>query len=192
MIRSASSTMTLCFSPRFPPSFLLKVAAAGVLRRIVSDTTLWGRTPLVVQLLYIGLVHSRLEALCANLSFAWITTATAWTIKAMRKPWTRALLAALLLGLPVVLLIVGVAAALGSPLVPLFGLPIFIIGFPRPRRFVAEVTCGGEPRGLRTKTQLYAATLFLFFGFAHHPIPRLLAVSAVVTTRCTTNRHKAL
>lgn len=123
------------------PFFLCRsqVAVVGALRRVTSDTGLWGRVPLVVQLAYIAFLHNRIEELCGKLSFVWITTATSWTIKAMRKPYTGALLSLQLLFLPVLLALVGVSALLASPLVPLFGLPLFAIGFARPKRFNAKV-----------------------------------------------------
>jgi len=35
---------------------------------------------------------------------------------------------------PILLLVILITSALNSPMVPIFGLPIFFIGFPRPAR----------------------------------------------------------
>ena len=122
-----------------PTLLLFKAAIVGALRRATSDDGLWGRVPLVIQLAYVAFIHGRVEDLMAKLSFVWMTSATSWTIKAMRKPYTRLLLALQLLFLPVLLALAATGAILASPLVPLFGLPLFALGFPRPKRFAAKV-----------------------------------------------------
>ena len=111
---------------------LLDMSIVGII-----DLTLWdvrGGIGLGLQLMLVGVCRDRIQQLANKLSFLVTLTVTSWTLPKQRHPSTVAILVLSMLFLPVLLAIVASAAALSAPLLPLFCLPIFLIGFPRPLR----------------------------------------------------------
>eukprot|EP00003_Mantamonas_plastica_P002454 TRINITY_DN11863_c0_g1_i1.p1 TRINITY_DN11863_c0_g1~~TRINITY_DN11863_c0_g1_i1.p1 ORF type:complete len:497 (-),score=138.81 TRINITY_DN11863_c0_g1_i1:27-1517(-) len=48
----------------------------------------------------------------------------------------------ILMASPITLLVVAIGTALGAPLLPIFGLPVFVVGFPRPLRHWPSISRG--------------------------------------------------
>eukprot|EP00931_Biecheleriopsis_adriatica_P043611 TRINITY_DN24927_c0_g1_i2.p1 TRINITY_DN24927_c0_g1~~TRINITY_DN24927_c0_g1_i2.p1 ORF type:complete len:1441 (-),score=280.08 TRINITY_DN24927_c0_g1_i2:63-4076(-) len=101
--------------------------------------------PLPVQLMVVSVARQRLALLAAFMQYSfhlsWVTT----SVPKLRHPithkvlWTNALL------FPGLLLVLLLAAALESPLVALFTMPLFIVGHPRARHGHLELAAHGQP-----------------------------------------------
>uniref|UniRef100_A0A7N6B7G2 Pecanex-like protein n=1 Tax=Anabas testudineus TaxID=64144 RepID=A0A7N6B7G2_ANATE len=87
-----------------------------------------------VQLLLVGLLIDRLTQFLAKLKFTLTVLVTSWTEKKQRRQSAGTLLALNASLCPIVLAVVTLSALLSAPLLPLFTLPIFLVGFPRPQR----------------------------------------------------------
>ncbi|NXE65784.1 PCX4 protein, partial [Calcarius ornatus] len=87
-----------------------------------------------IQLLLVGLLRDRLLQFLSKLHFAIAILLTSWTEKKQRRRSSAALIALNVAFFPVLLALVAVSALLSSPLLPLFTLPVFLVGFPRPLR----------------------------------------------------------
>eukprot|EP00045_Choanoeca_perplexa_P014530 m.171701 g.171701 ORF g.171701 m.171701 type:complete len:1061 (+) comp16709_c0_seq1:89-3271(+) len=122
-----------------PVSALLHVAVAGALNRVTMASSQWHQVPLVVQLLAVGAVLDRWPVFVKQVKFVIITSLTAWSIRPMRMSYTPKLLVVNALLFPVVLALLAASAILGGTIVPLFGLPIFLLAGPRPKRFWASI-----------------------------------------------------
>lgn len=85
-------------------------------------------------LLQVGLLRDRLLQFISKLHFAIAILLTSWTEKKQRRKSSAALIALNVAFFPVLLGLVAVSALLSSPLLPLFTLPVFLVGFPRPLR----------------------------------------------------------
>lgn len=82
----------------------------------------------------VGLLRDRLLQFLSKLHFAIAILLTSWTEKKQRRRSSAALIALNVAFFPVLLALVAVSALLSSPLLPLFTLPVFLVGFPRPLR----------------------------------------------------------
>uniref|UniRef100_A0A672IIW9 Pecanex-like protein n=1 Tax=Salarias fasciatus TaxID=181472 RepID=A0A672IIW9_SALFA len=87
-----------------------------------------------VQLLLVGLLLDRLTQFMAKLKFSLTVLVTSWTEKKQRRQSAGTLLALNASLCPLLLAVVTLSALLSAPLLPLFTLPIFLVGFPRPQR----------------------------------------------------------
>ncbi|CAN9502131.1 unnamed protein product [Ophioblennius macclurei] len=87
-----------------------------------------------VQLLLVGLLTERLTQFMAKLKFTLTVLVTSWTEKKQRRQSAGTLLALNASLCPLLLAVVTLSALLSAPLLPLFTLPIFLVGFPRPQR----------------------------------------------------------
>ena len=87
-----------------------------------------------LQLMLVGVCRDRIQQLSRKLSFLMTLAVTSWTLPKQRHSSTVPVLALSVIFCPIVLAIVATASALSAPLLPLFCLPIFLIGFPRPLR----------------------------------------------------------
>lgn len=76
----------------------------------------------------------RLGQFVAKLKFTLTVLVTSWTEKKQRRQSAGTLLALNASLWPLVLAVVTLSAVLAAPLLPLFTLPIFLVGFPRPQR----------------------------------------------------------
>ncbi|XP_068195253.1 pecanex-like protein 4 isoform X2 [Antennarius striatus] len=108
---------------------VLMQLAAGV--HVLSG---WDNLGTEVQLLLVGLVTDRLTQFLAKLKFTLTLLVTSWTEKKQRRQSAGTLLALNTSLCPLLLAVVTLSALLSAPLLPLFTLPIFLVGFPRPQR----------------------------------------------------------
>lgn len=81
-----------------------------------------------------GLLIDRLSQFLSKLKFTLTVLVTSWTEKKQRRQSAGTLLALNASLWPLVLAVVALSALLSAPLLPLFTLPIFLVGFPRPQR----------------------------------------------------------
>lgn len=81
-----------------------------------------------------SLISDRLEQLAAKLKFALTVLVTSWTEKKQRRQSAGTLLALNGVLSPLLLAVLVLSAVLSAPLLPLFTLPVFLVGFPRPER----------------------------------------------------------
>lgn len=87
-----------------------------------------------VFLIQVGLLIDRLTQFLAKLKFTLTVLVTSWTEKKQRRQSAGTLLAVNATLCPLLLAVVTLSALLSAPLLPLFTLPIFLVGFPRPQR----------------------------------------------------------
>lgn len=92
------------------------------------------RTDNCFPLIQVGLLIDRLTQFLAKLKFTLTVLVTSWTEKKQRRQSAGTLLALNASLGPLVLAVVALSALLSAPLLPLFTLPIFLVGFPRPQR----------------------------------------------------------
>lgn len=84
-------------------------------------------------------VRDRLEQLIGKTFTFFMITITAWSVKKQRRTAALVLLVLnFLLFLPIGLVYIGVVSLLSAPLLALFTFPIYLIGFPRYKRFWPE------------------------------------------------------
>ncbi|XP_036061871.1 pecanex-like protein 4 isoform X2 [Onychomys torridus] len=82
--------------------------------------------------LVIGVVRDRVLQFITKLQFAMTVLLASWTEKKQHRKTTTTLCVLNTVFAPFVLIIVALSALLSSPLLPLFTLPVFLVGFPRP------------------------------------------------------------
>ncbi|XP_053331320.1 pecanex-like protein 4 [Spea bombifrons] len=115
---------------------VVEMAAVSIIQCLVFNTNLWWNTNLDtgIRLLLVGIIRDRLCQLVPKLQFAVTVLLTSWTEKKQRRKSTTSLITMNVVLFPLVLAFVVVSAALSSPLLALFTLPVFLVGFPRPVR----------------------------------------------------------
>ncbi|NXR68513.1 PCX4 protein, partial [Rhadina sibilatrix] len=115
---------------------LLDVVVVSAAQMLVLNPDLWWNRSLDtgIKLLLVGLLRDRLFQFLSKLHFAIAILLTSWTEKKQRRRSSAALIALNVAFFPVLLALVAVSALLSSPLLPLFTLPVFLVGFPRPLR----------------------------------------------------------
>ncbi|XP_028857326.1 pecanex-like protein 4 isoform X3 [Denticeps clupeoides] len=94
----------------------------------------WHRLGTGVQLLLVGFALDRGGQFLAKLRFALTVLVTSWTETKQRRRSAAALLALNAALCPFLLAVLLTCALLSAPLLPLFTLPVFLVGFPRPLR----------------------------------------------------------
>ncbi|XP_061085578.1 pecanex-like protein 4 isoform X2 [Conger conger] len=94
----------------------------------------WDSLGTGVQLLLVSLISDRLEQFAVKLKFALTVLVTSWTEKKQRRQSAGMLLALNGVLSPLLLAVLVLSAVLSAPLLPLFTLPVFLVGFPRPER----------------------------------------------------------
>ncbi|XP_037342808.2 pecanex-like protein 4 [Pungitius pungitius] len=94
----------------------------------------WDNLGTGVQLLLVGLLIDRVTQFLTKLKFTLTVLVTSWTEKKQRRQSAGTLLALNASLCPLLLAVVTLSALLSAPLLPLFTLPIFLVGFPRPQR----------------------------------------------------------
>jgi hypothetical protein len=104
-----------------------------------------------VQLAFLSFIHRSLEDFASKVAFVFVTTATAWAIKSSRLPCIKVFLLLQTLASPLTAALSLFAAALSAPLVPVFGLPFFLVGFPRPLRTAEDL----QPSKSDAKDHIY-------------------------------------
>ncbi|CAG5866439.1 unnamed protein product [Menidia menidia] len=115
---------------------LLQMVVVVLVRLAAGNNILpgWANLGAGVQLLLVGLLIDRLSQFLAKLKFTLTVLVTSWTEKKQRRQSAGTLLALNALLCPLLLAVVTLSALLSAPLLPLFTLPIFLVGFPRPQR----------------------------------------------------------
>ncbi|NWW64627.1 PCX4 protein, partial [Ifrita kowaldi] len=115
---------------------LLDMVVVSAAQILVFNPDLWWNRSLDtgIKLLLVGLLRDRLFQFISKLHFAIAILLTSWTEKKQRRKSSAALIALNVAFFPVLLGLVAVSALLSSPLLPLFTLPVFLVGFPRPLR----------------------------------------------------------
>ncbi|CAH6840904.1 Pcnx4 [Phodopus roborovskii] len=129
---------------------------------VVSDTDCWWTRNLDTgtRLLLIGIMRDRLLQFITKLQFAMTVLLASWTEKKQHRKTTTTLCVLNTVFAPFVLVIIVFSALLSSPLLPLFTLPVFLVGFPRPVQ--------SWPEAVGTSACVCTDTVFY-----HQMIPRL-------------------
>ncbi|XP_051003323.1 pecanex-like protein 4 [Acomys russatus] len=101
---------------------------------MVSDADCWWNRSLDtgIRLLLIGIMRDRLIQFVTKLQFAVTVLLASWTEKKQHRKTTTTLCVLNTVFAPFVLFIIVFSTLLSSPLLPLFTLPVFLVGFPRP------------------------------------------------------------
>ena len=94
----------------------------------------WNTLGIGLQLLIIGFIYDRFNNLLQKATFMLTLFITAWTEPKQRHKATGPTLLLSLIFFPIVLSTLVLSVALSAPLLPLFCFPIFLVGFPRPKR----------------------------------------------------------
>lgn len=81
--------------------------------------------------LQVGIMRDRLIQFISKLQFAVTVLLASWTEKKRRKSTTTLCILNIVFS-PIVLVFIVLSTLLSSPLLPLFTLPLFLVGFPRP------------------------------------------------------------
>ncbi|NXM65974.1 PCX4 protein, partial [Serilophus lunatus] len=115
---------------------LLDMVVVSIAQMLVLHPDLWWNRSLDtgIRLLLVGLLRDRLFQFVSKLHFATAILLTSWTEKKQRRQSTAALITLNIAFFPILLTLLAVSALLSSPLLPLFTLPVFLVGFPRPVR----------------------------------------------------------
>ncbi|OXB70929.1 UNVERIFIED_CONTAM: hypothetical protein H355_013779 [Colinus virginianus] len=115
---------------------LLDIVLVSVAQTLVFSPDLWWNRSLDtgIRLLLVGVLRDRLLQFASKLHFAVAILLTSWTEKKQRRKSAATLITLNVVFFPVLLLFIAISALLSSPLLPLFTLPVFLIGFPRPIR----------------------------------------------------------
>ncbi|XP_050808482.1 pecanex-like protein 4 isoform X1 [Gopherus flavomarginatus] len=115
---------------------LLEMVIVSIVQMLLFNTDVWWNRSLDtgIRLLLAGVIRNRLLQLISKLHFAAAVLLTSWTEKKQRRKSTATLITLNIVFFPIVLAFIAVSALLSSPMLPLFTLPIFLIGFPRPIR----------------------------------------------------------
>ncbi|NXY32399.1 PCX4 protein, partial [Pomatorhinus ruficollis] len=144
---------------------LLDMVVVSTAQMLVFNPDLWWNRSLDtgIKLLLVGLLRDRLFQFLSKLHFAIAILLTSWTEKKQRRRSSAALIALNVAFFPVLLALVAVSALLSSPLLPLFTLPVFLVGFPRPLRSWPGPVGGGA---CVCSDTVYYRQLFLFGFFS--------------------------
>ncbi|NWI56015.1 PCX4 protein, partial [Calyptomena viridis] len=115
---------------------LLDMVVVSIAQMLVLHPDLWWNRSLDtgIRLLLVGLLRDRLFQFVSKLQFATAILLTSWTEKKQRRKSTATLITLNVAFFPILLTLIAVSALLSSPLLPLFTLPVFLVGFPRPVR----------------------------------------------------------
>lgn len=113
---------------------LLETAIVSALHLLISSTDLWWNRNLNtgLKLLLVGIIRDRLIQFIAKLQFAITVLLASWKEKKQHQTTTTTFCIVNAVFFPFVLVIIALSTLLSSPLLPLFTLPVFLVGFPRP------------------------------------------------------------
>ncbi|XP_021103649.1 pecanex-like protein 4 isoform X5 [Heterocephalus glaber] len=115
---------------------LLETAIVSALHLLISSKDLWWNRNLNtgMRLLLVGIIRDRLIQFISKLQFAITVLLASWKEKKQHRTTTTTLCILNVIFFPFVLVIIVFSTLLSSPLLPLFTLPVFLVGFPRPTR----------------------------------------------------------
>ncbi|XP_013010764.2 pecanex-like protein 4 isoform X2 [Cavia porcellus] len=113
---------------------LLETAIVSTVHSLISSTDVWWNRSLNtgIRLLLVGIMCDRLIQFIYKLQFAMTVLLASWMEKKQHRTTTTALCTLNIIFFPCVLVIIAFSTLLSSPLLPLFTLPVFLVGFPRP------------------------------------------------------------
>ncbi|KAM6170699.1 pecanex-like protein 4 isoform 3-T3 [Erethizon dorsatum] len=113
---------------------LLETAIVSAVHLLKPSADLWWNRNLNtgMKLLLVGVICDRLIQFISKLQFAVTVLLASWMEKKQRRTTTTALCTLNVIFFPFVLVIIAFSTLLSSPLLPLFTLPVFLVGFPRP------------------------------------------------------------
>ncbi|XP_006891838.1 PREDICTED: pecanex-like protein 4-like [Elephantulus edwardii] len=113
---------------------LMETVTVSVVHSLIFSKDLWWNRNLNtgIRLLLVGIVRDRLIQFISKLQFAVTVLVASWTEKKQRRKSTATLCILNIVFSPFVLLFIVFSTLLSSPLLPLFTLPVFLVGFPRP------------------------------------------------------------
>ncbi|XP_074092037.1 pecanex-like protein 4 [Macrotis lagotis] len=113
---------------------LLEMVVVSLMQLLVFNKDLWWNRSLDtgIRLLLVGIIRDRLLQLITKLQFVVAVLLTSWTEKKQRRKSTTTLITLNIVFFPVVMFFIFLSTLLSSPLLPLFTLPVFLVGFPRP------------------------------------------------------------
>ncbi|XP_074183509.1 pecanex-like protein 4 isoform X2 [Rhinolophus sinicus] len=112
---------------------LLETVIVSAVHLLTSSTDVWWNRSLDtgIRLLLVGIIHDRLIQFISKLQFAVTVLLASWMEKTRRKSTTTLCILNIVFS-PFVLVVIAFSTLLSSPLLPLFTLPLFLVGFPRP------------------------------------------------------------
>ncbi|XP_041070900.1 pecanex-like protein 4 [Carcharodon carcharias] len=115
---------------------LLEVVVIAIVRLSTLHSSLvwWNGIGTGIQLLMVGIIRDRFFQAISKLKFALTVLISSWTEKKQRRKSSSIIIILNIILFPVVLTIIVLASALSAPLLPLFTLPVFLVGFPRPNK----------------------------------------------------------
>ncbi|XP_021034644.1 pecanex-like protein 4 [Mus caroli] len=112
---------------------LLETVVVSAVHMVSSTDCWWNRSlDTGIRLLLIGFMRDRLIQFITKLQFAATVLLALWTEKKQHRKTTTILCVLNTVFAPFVLGIIVLSTLLSSPLLPLFTLPVFLVGFPRP------------------------------------------------------------
>ncbi|XP_012641133.2 pecanex-like protein 4 isoform X1 [Microcebus murinus] len=112
---------------------LLEIVIVSAVHLIASTDLWWNRSlDTGIRLLLVGIIRDRLIQFISKLQFAVTLLLASWTEKKQRRKTTTTLCILNIVFSPFVLVFIVFSTLLSSPLLPLFTLPVFLVGFPRP------------------------------------------------------------
>ncbi len=114
---------------------MIEISVVKILSLVVSDTATWNTYKLWIQLTVVGFGLDRLIQLLNKLYFFVILLIWSWKDTKQRRNNACVMIILNIVLFPLSLSVILCAAVLAAPLLPLFTLPVFLIGFPRPCRF---------------------------------------------------------
>ncbi|XP_068948154.1 pecanex-like protein 4 isoform X3 [Petaurus breviceps papuanus] len=119
---------------QYTENALLEMVVVSLMQLFIFSKDLWWNRSLDTgtRLLLVGIIRDRLLQLITKLQFAVSVLLTSWTEKKQRRKSTTTLITLNVVFFPVVMLFIVLSTLLSSPLLPLFTLPVFLVGFPRP------------------------------------------------------------
>ncbi|XP_004415766.1 PREDICTED: pecanex-like protein 4 [Odobenus rosmarus divergens] len=114
---------------------LLETVIVSVVHLLISSKDVWWNRSLDtgIRLLLVGIMRDRLIQFISKLQFAVTILLASLTEKKRRKSTTTLCILNIVFS-PFVLVFIVFSTLLSSPLLPLFSLPLFLVGFPRPVR----------------------------------------------------------
>lgn len=112
---------------------LLETVIVSAVHLLTSSTDVWWNRSLDtgIRLLLVGIIHDRLIQFISKLQFAVTVLLASWMEKTRRKSTTTLCILNIVFS-PFVFVFIAFSTLLSSPLLPLFTLPLFLVGFPRP------------------------------------------------------------
>ncbi|XP_049753791.1 pecanex-like protein 4 isoform X3 [Elephas maximus indicus] len=113
---------------------LSEIVTVSVVHSLIFSKDLWWNRSLDtgIRLLLVGLARDRLIQFISKLQFAVTVLLASWMEKKQRRKSAATLCIFNIVFSPFVLLFIVFSTLLSSPLLPLFTLPVFLVGFPRP------------------------------------------------------------